>query len=407
MSDVMKQQPNKGHFRLTYKTEDGYSVLAQLDGVRKGSMFKVNIEATIESFGELKGYRSDFVKKLGCALSTVSDAMKGLLADGKIIIEHNADGSTTWRSVRAMEKQEARLKAIIEGKELQEDPPEFYYRVENFFLTHVFEFTYIEKKDENGKVIRPAYTVRRKLTPVEVLVLSVFYTHALNKKYPLFWTSAKDLADMLKLNKRTVERALRNLRAAQLIFRPVRGNSRSRHSKYVANMMLIRPLCDEYTPKQAKKSTKEAPSKMTPKRMSRKAKLELQEANAARERFYGRRKQEAESLAERNKKYVASKAPRFKVVEKALIEVEQELLNAVIHNPFAIPTLEVKKRNLRAERAEILRRLGMKDWGLVPQYRCKLCSDSGYLPSGKPCNCYHEYLLELQAKKDVGELDRN
>lgn len=406
MSDVMKQQPNKGHFRLTYKTEDGYSVLAQLDGVRKGSMFKVNIEATIESFGELKGYRSDFVKKLGCALSTVSDAMKDLLVDGKIIIERNADGSTTWRSVRAMEKQEARLKAMYDGKK-QEDSPEFYYLVENFFLTHVFEFTYLEEKDENGDVVKPARTVWRKLTPVEVLVLSVFYTHALNKSRSWFWTSSKKLANMLNLNPRTVERALRNLRAAQLVFRPVRGNSKIRHSKYVANMVMIRTLCNEYEPKKAKKSAQEATSETAPKRMSRKAKLELQEANAARERFYARRKQEAERLAERNKKYVAEKAPRFNVVKKELLELEKELALAELHNPIMLPALQVRQRSLQAERAEILRRLGVKDWWLVPQYRCKLCSDSGYMPSGKPCNCYHEYLLEQQAKKDVGELDRN
>ena len=406
MSDVMKQQPNKGHFRLTYESQDGYSVLAQLDGVRKGSIFKVNIEATIESFGELNGYRADIVKRLGCAFSTVSEAMKDLQADGKIIIERNADGSTTWRSVRAMEKQESRLKAIRDGK-TQEDPPELYYRVENFFLTHVFEFTYLEKKDENGDVVKPAHTVWRKLTPVEVLVLSVFYTHALNKSRSWFWTSSKKLADMLNLNPRTVERALRNLRAAQLVFRPVRGNSKSRHSKYVANMVMIRALCNEYEPKKAKKSAQETPSETASKKSSKKEKMAVQEAVAARQRFYSRRQQEAERLAERNRKYVAEKAPRFNVVKKELLELEKELALAEMHNPIALPALQVRQRSLQAERAQILRLLGVKDEWLVPQYRCKLCSDSGYMPSGKPCNCYHEYLLEQQAKKDVGELDKN
>lgn len=407
MSDVMKQQPNKGHFRLIYESQDGYNVLDELDGVRKGSIFKVNIEATIESFGEFNGYRVDFVKRLGCAFSTVSEKMKELEKAGKIIIEREPDGSTTWRSVRALKKKEERLKAISEGKDLQEDSQESYYRVENFFLTHVFEFTYLETKDENGDVVKAAHTLWRKLTPVEVLILSVFYTHAQNKIHSWFWTSSKELADMLNLNQRTVERALRSLRAAQLLFRPVRGNSKSRHSKYVANMMLIRALCNEYAPKKSKKSTKAEYSEVTPKKESRKAKKELQEANAARERFYSERKKEAESIADRNQRYVANKAPHFKDVEKELYEIVKQLAVAELYNPIIMPALQEKKRKLQEERAEILRRLGMKEWWLVPQYRCKLCSDSGYLPSGRPCNCYHEYLVERQAKKDVGELDKN
>ena len=401
MSDVMKQKPNKGHFRLIYRSQDGYSVLGQLDGVRKGSMFKVNIEATIESFGELNGYRADFVKKLGCALSTVSDAMKALQADGKIIIEREADGSTTWRSVRAMEKKEARLKATLDGK-TQEDSPELYYIVENFFLTHIFEFTYFEKQ---GNVVKPVRTVRRRLTPAEVLVLSVFYTHSMNKNHSWFWISNKKLAEMLNLNPRTVERAIRNLRAAQLIFRPVRGNSKNRHSKYVANMQMIRALKNEYEPQNVRKAKEDL--KSNSKKGSRKAKKEAPEALAARERFYSQRKKEAEGIAERNQKYAAHKEPRFKILEKELAELRKSLAMADLYDPLSLPGLESRQRKLQTERAEILRRLGMKDWWLVPQYRCKLCSDSGYLPSGMPCNCYHEYLLELQAKKDVGELDKN
>lgn len=405
MSGVLTQKLNSGHFCLTYKGENGYNVLAQLDGVRKGSMLKLYIEGTIDSYGEITDYRSFFKNRLNCAFSTVSAALKELVREGKALIERNSDGSTTWRSVRTLSKKEMRWQAAQAGKELPEEPAEPYYRVENFFRTHVFDFTYREKRDEQGKVVRPAYTLRRTLTPVEVLVLSVFYTHAYNKEHSWFWTSAKELAEMLHLSKRAVERAIRNLMAAQLLLRPLRGNSKSRHSKYVANMGMIRPLCDRYNPKTPTKARREK-SEPTKKSL-RKAKKELQEAVAERDRFYTQRRKEAEDCAERNRRYVEKTAPRFKEIERELTAMPRKLAEAeCAYDLLEYSKLRKRQRDLEQERAEILHRLNVKDWWLVPQYACKRCLDSGSLPDGSGCTCYGEHLRKLQGETNVGELDK-
>jgi len=51
--------------------------------------------------------------------------------------------------------------------------------------------------------------------------------------------------------------------------------------------------------------------------------------------------------------------------------------------------LEEKKR-LWEKRKAILAEMGIREEELLPQYTCKKCNDTGFLPNGKSCDCYHK-----------------
>ena len=55
-----------------------------------------------------------------------------------------------------------------------------------------------------------------------------------------------------------------------------------------------------------------------------------------------------------------------------------------------VPALTEKLKAAKMERLTALRRLGLSEEDFVPVYSCKKCSDTGFLPNGRICNCYRE-----------------
>ena len=117
------------------------------------------------------------------------------------------------------------------------------------------------------------------------------------------------------------------------------------------------------------------------------AAVEAVNAKADRERYYARLREQAQSAAE---KYLAkAKAnPRFSEISSELSRMEIRLAKAEIFEPDSLPALLAQKDALTKERREILDGMGIPESRLVPQYRCKKCSDNGFLPDGTACDCY-------------------
>ena len=69
--------------------------------------------------------------------------------------------------------------------------------------------------------------------------------------------------------------------------------------------------------------------------------------------------------------------------------IENEYKNNVKVAEIKISNLKEQKRNLLAERKQILTGMGIDETQLLPQFTCKKCSDTGFLPSGTACNCYN------------------
>ncbi|MBO5412643.1 MAG: DnaD domain protein [Clostridia bacterium] len=117
------------------------------------------------------------------------------------------------------------------------------------------------------------------------------------------------------------------------------------------------------------------------------AKLEAVNAKSDRERYYALLREKAQSRAD---KYLAKANgnARFKEITAKLSKMEIALAKAEVFEPVTLPTLTKEKADLLSERKAILSVLGIDEAQLSPQFSCPKCSDTGFLPSGKACNCY-------------------
>jgi DNA replication protein dnaC len=117
--------------------------------------------------------------------------------------------------------------------------------------------------------------------------------------------------------------------------------------------------------------------------------VEAINAKADRERYYARLREKAQSVAD---KYMAkaNSDPRFKEISAELSRMEIALAKAEVFQPETLPALKEKKAALTEERKQRLKALGIPESKLVPQYKCKKCSDTGFLPSGEVCDCYEK-----------------
>lgn len=115
--------------------------------------------------------------------------------------------------------------------------------------------------------------------------------------------------------------------------------------------------------------------------------VEAVNQRADRERHYALLRERAQSLAD---KYAAkaNANPRFKEIAAELARMEIAQAKAEVFEPQTLPALLKKKEALQKERKEILKTLGITEKQLLPQYKCKKCSDTGFLPSGAACDCY-------------------
>jgi membrane protease YdiL (CAAX protease family) len=115
--------------------------------------------------------------------------------------------------------------------------------------------------------------------------------------------------------------------------------------------------------------------------------IEAVNAKADRERYYAALREKAQSRAD---KFVAkaSKNERFKVLNTELAKMEIALAKAEVFEPKKLPTLTEEKAGLLRERRTLLQEMGIEEEQLLPQFSCKYCSDTGFLPSGVACNCY-------------------
>ncbi len=142
----------------------------------------------------------------------------------------------------------------------------------------------------------------------------------------------------------------------------------------------VADLAKDEKPATAKPSTGNMPAYVI-------ASVEAANAKAEREKYYADKREKAQLVADR---YVmkANSDPKFGVLEKALSKMNMELAKAEIFSPDALPALKAKQKELFENRANILSALGIEEWQLLPQYECKKCSDSGFMKSGKACDCY-------------------
>lgn len=125
-------------------------------------------------------------------------------------------------------------------------------------------------------------------------------------------------------------------------------------------------------------------------------KLAAINANAARTRWYSARQQAAQNKADKiHDKFM--QVEEFRTIERRLAKIPIESAKAEVlaeqGNAKAVKELlelDVEKNRLIQQRRGIIERNGKTEEDLLPQWHCKKCSDTGYLPDGKMCNCYNK-----------------
>ena len=115
--------------------------------------------------------------------------------------------------------------------------------------------------------------------------------------------------------------------------------------------------------------------------------IEAVNAKSDRERYYSLLREKAQVVAD---KFVAkaNKDGDFKAVNTALSKMEISLAKAEVFEPTKLPLLQKEKAELLQKRKSILEKLGIAESDLTPKFTCVKCSDTGFLPSGKACDCY-------------------
>ncbi len=106
-----------------------------------------------------------------------------------------------------------------------------------------------------------------------------------------------------------------------------------------------------------------------------------------REQFYAERRQRAISSAEAAREK-AEHSEAFKRADAALRKGEIELARAEVYSPEKAQTLRELLEKSKRARIDALAELGLSEEDLMPKFVCLKCSDTGFLPNGKACDCY-------------------
>lgn len=108
---------------------------------------------------------------------------------------------------------------------------------------------------------------------------------------------------------------------------------------------------------------------------------------AERERYYSLAKSRAQAVADKNKQK-ATQNPRFNEIEKALSKLELEIAKAELYQPEKLESKLKERIELLKELGNCLSSMGLRAKDLHPTPLCEKCSDTGWLPNGRACDCY-------------------
>lgn len=119
-------------------------------------------------------------------------------------------------------------------------------------------------------------------------------------------------------------------------------------------------------------------------------KQSAEEQAKARAEWYRKRRERAEEIAEYNRRKAEAIDGHMKdLKEMKRLEIaaaKAEADGSVNHAQDILSELLRLRERLKTRLAGV----GLSDDELRPRYRCRKCSDTGYLPNGKPCDCYEK-----------------
>lgn len=124
------------------------------------------------------------------------------------------------------------------------------------------------------------------------------------------------------------------------------------------------------------------------KKTSHECAINAIDERAERERYYSTLRAKAEKRAD-SVKAILMKDKTYFDINGRLGAIEIAIARAVINDDEAMEArLLAEKEDLIGERSKVIERYGFKDSDLIPAYKCEKCSDTGWLESGRACDCY-------------------
>ena len=108
---------------------------------------------------------------------------------------------------------------------------------------------------------------------------------------------------------------------------------------------------------------------------------------AERDRYYSRLRAAAERIADDNRRK-AFRNPEYKMIDGRLSDAERKAARAEAFGAENLPELQASIKELKARKIALLAGMGMSEFDLQPRYRCKKCSDTGFMSDGRACDCY-------------------
>ncbi len=263
--------------------------------------------------------------------------------------------STTRRAIRdaldgkLIEREEKRSQYKFVGEEGGEG------------YLHIKEWAYFAQFDSIGY-----------LTHNEVTILFYIISQCRNRKGAAIWkASERHIARRLNLSPTTVGKAVERLTEARVLIKS--GQALNKYTKTTFSV-------DENALKAAQKGIV-----TRAKGISDEAKAA--ELRAERERFYAHRQKAVLDRVEKLRAR-ARADEAYREAENELRAIELDIAKAEYHHLPTLPDLLERKRGNEAQRAERLAALGMTEEDLLPRYYCEKCSDKGFLPDGRMCDCY-------------------
>ncbi len=106
-----------------------------------------------------------------------------------------------------------------------------------------------------------------------------------------------------------------------------------------------------------------------------------------REQFYAARRQKAFAAADAAKEK-AEKSEEFRKADAACRKGEIELARAEVYSPGEADGLRELLEKAKRARTLALGKIGLTQEDLTPKFICPKCSDTGFLPDGKACDCF-------------------
>ena len=134
----------------------------------------------------------------------------------------------------------------------------------------------------------------------------------------------------------------------------------------------------------------ESITKNTPVHTAREYKTETTasaDARSQRDRYYATLRRRALFKAEQAIA-AAQKDEQYAQAERAIKKGEIEVAKAELFSPDVLPDLHKKLELARKQRSTAMTRLGFTEKDFIPQFTCARCSDTGFLPDGRMCDCF-------------------